>query len=797
MSLPARAVCLDAQGAQSPHHHDRGIARYIVEHVRALHRAQPETMHSVLLNPTLPLTGNLSWLLGTGRLGWTSSDLRVTRRWRQAPAIYHVMSPFELQHTLDELWPVWARGAGISTVVSLYDVIPLVFADHYLRDPVMRTRYETRAQLIRRADHVLAISHTTAKDAIERLGVSPERVSVVNAGATEKFAQMYDSPGAAWEVLRRRLGAVQPGFMLYVAGFEFRKNLERLIAGYGLLAPQLRAAHQLVIACRMLPSEAELVRSWAADAGIDAEELVITGYVSDTELGALYHACSLFVFASIYEGSGLPILEAMSCDAPVVASNTSTGPEILGDLEGTFDPYDPAAIADCLAEVIASPATIDALVERSRRRVGGYTWDAVARLSLDAYEEVDRKRCHDSSPVKRRRARIALVSPWPPEQSGIADYNLRLARELGTRVDVDVVVAEALSSYAPPEEHGVRLVSARSFRVAEALRQPDRIVYSMGNSSFHGHVYELLRTRPGAVVAHDVRLTGFYGWFAGRERPEDPAGRLAERINALYGPQLPPTVTAGGPPSWERQQALGIYMTQEIQQYAEQLFVHSRYARDVLELDRGPLDRQVSVMVMPFGMPADTVPVRQIRAPGDDPLIVSVGVVSEVKGLASLISAVSLLAGERKRLRLVIAGPGDEPELQRWRDFARATNPDVDVDIPGHLPAESYSGLLGEADLAVQLRTLSNGEASAAVADCLAAGVPTVATGLGWVDELPREAVSVVGPDTAPAALASRLDELIGDQTARQHLSDGALAHARSCSFAHVADAYLDALELV
>ena len=71
MSLPGRAICLNAQGAQSPHHHDRGIARYIVEHVRALHRARPEALHSVLLNPTLPLTGNLSWLLGDGRLGWS------------------------------------------------------------------------------------------------------------------------------------------------------------------------------------------------------------------------------------------------------------------------------------------------------------------------------------------------------------------------------------------------------------------------------------------------------------------------------------------------------------------------------------------------------------------------------------------------------------------------------------------------------------------------------------------------------------------------------------------------------
>jgi len=793
MSLSAQAVCLNAQGAQSPHHHDRGIARYIVEHVRALYRAQPRALHSVLLNPTLPLTGNLSWLLGDGRLAWSTGDRRVVRRPKRLPAIHHVMSPFELQHTVDELWPSWARGSNVRTVVTLYDLIPLVFPEHYLRDPVIRTRYNARAELVRQADRVLAISQTTADDAIEHLGIEPDRISVIDAGATAKFAQMYSSVDAAWDVLRASLGPIAPGFMLYVAGFEFRKNLERVIAAYGLLPPELRSAHQLVIACRMLPSEEALLRSWAAKAGVEEGRLVITGHVSDAELGALYHACALFLFASLYEGSGLPILEAMSCGAAVVSSNTSTALEILGDLDATFDPYEPASIAECITAVIQSPSAIATLIQRSRRRVPAYTWDAVADRSLLAYERVLAER---RSTAPYHRPRIALVTPWPPERSGIADYSLRLARELGKRVDVDVVVGDPLDHYAPPLERGVRLVQANSARVAESLRQPDRVVYCMGNSSFHRHVYELLRERPGAVVAHDVRLTGFYGWFAGLERPEDPAGRLAERIEALYGARLPPTGPGEPAPGWEKQSALGIYMTREIQQYAEQIFVHSRYALDVLELDRGILDRSVPVSVLPFGIPSNGSGARTCRTLGDRPLIVSVGVVSEVKGLANLIMAVSLLTSERRQLRLVIAGPGDDAELRRWREFAQDAAPGVDIEIPGHVAAEQYASLLHDADLAVQLRTLSNGEASAAVADCLAVGLPTVVSDLGWASELPEGAVARVPADATPGLLAGRLGELIDDERARQALSDGALALARARDFSEVADEYLRALQL-
>jgi glycosyltransferase involved in cell wall biosynthesis len=795
VTLPPASICLDAQGAQSHQHHDRGIARYIVEHIRALRAAHSRALHSVLLNATLPLTGNMNWMLGDPRLAWATSDRRVQRRPRDLPAIYHVMSPFELQHSADEVLPVWARKPDVATVVTLYDAIPTVFPDHYLRDPVIRTRYATRAELIRSADHVLTISQTTANDAVERLGVSSRRISVVEAGATAKFASMYRSDDAAWQTLATRLNAVRPGFVAYVAGFEFRKNLERVVAAYGLLPAHVRRAHQLVIACRMLPSETELVRTWASAAGVAEDELILTGYVTDAELGALYHTCTLFLFASIYEGSGLPILEAMACGAPVAASATATGPEILGDERATFDPYDPAAIASCLTATISSPQLLDALAERSRQRVGYYTWEAVADRTASAYERVlDETAAAVKHRRRRPRARIALVSPWPPEQSGIADYSLRLGRELGKRVDVEVVVAQGEDCYAPPQERGIRLTPAGPFRVTEGLRQPDRVLYCMGNSSFHGHVYELLRERPGAVIAHDVRLTGFYGWFAGRERPEDPAGRLAERIGALYGPKLP--AVDQEPPGWERQAALGIYMTREIQSYAEQLFVHSRYARDVLELDRGVLDRAAPITVMPFGMPAAAAP-KTVASIDQAPKIVSVGVVSEVKGLATLISAVALLAERWPAVRLTIAGPAEEAELQRWRAVADEMAHGVDIQVPGHLDAERYAQLLRDADVAVQLRMLSNGEASAAVGDCLAAGLPTIVSELGWAAELPDGGVSKLAPESGAEELARRLQSILEDPDTRRALSDGARSHANVNTFAQVAEAYLRELELV
>jgi hypothetical protein len=127
----------------------------------------------------------------------------------------------------------------------------------------------------------------------------------------------------------------------------------------------------------------------------------------------------------------------------------------------------------------------------------------------------------------------------------------------------------------------------------------------------------------------------------------------------------------------------------------------------------------------------------------------------------------------------VIAGDGDEAGLDHWRAFARERAPRATVEIPGHVDAERWSDLLARADLAVQLRVVSNGEASAAVCDCLAAGIPTIVSDIGWMGELPRDAVVHVPLDVGAEPLSECMHGLLVEQTARAALSLAALAHAR------------------
>src|SRR5262249_41223219 len=159
------------------------------------------------------------------------------------------------------------------------------------------------------------------------------------------------------------------------------------------------------------------------------------GFVSDPQLAALYRACDLFVFPSLYEGAGLPILEAMSCGAPVIGARAASVPEVLGELRGTFDPNDPSDMARCIERTVDDPAELDALRERSARRAAHFTWERVARLTVEGYEAAL------SLPARRRggrrRRRLAILTAWPPAPgSGLTSG---LIVELAATADVDVI----------------------------------------------------------------------------------------------------------------------------------------------------------------------------------------------------------------------------------------------------------------------------------------------------------------------------------------------------------------------
>jgi glycosyltransferase involved in cell wall biosynthesis len=792
MQVPPGSVWVDAQGTQDAGSAERGIGRYIVEVTSALHAIQPEVFGSMLLDPRKPVPRALQWLTGSGLLGELGPEPAAGS---DPPLIYHVPSPFE-DVALDAIWPEWVRRgeSGIRTVVTLLDLIPLVMAEQYLDpNPPFKAAYTARLGLIREADHVLAISECSARDAVEHLGIDADRITVIELGASDTFSSLVGAPDQAAARLESSFPRIREGFLLYVGGGDPRKNLEGTIEGFSRMAEAQRHAHQLVIVCRLGPDRTAELRAFARGLGIADADLLLAGFVPDADLAAMYGSCALFVFPSLYEGFGLPILEAMSCGAPVAASNNSSIPEVLGDLEATFDPADPGDIAATLEAVFETPGRLNALRERSRRQVQRHTWRKTAEKTLLGYERALALPPH-RQPRRRGGKRMAVVTPWPPEQSIGAAHSEHVVDVLAEHVDADLIVpggGESRRSAAPR----VRLWPASGLAWLRALRGYDRYLYVLGASPADAPILEALAERPGLVVLHDVRLIGLYQAMQESRHRDDPdwlRDKLIERYASADHP--PPLGKMGGVKASETYVEQGIFFTQEVQEQAEGLVVHSQYQADVLSRERP--DRAAPTSVL--GAPVPQLPrsLNGTRRPGG-PLAVSCGAVDLAgKRVGPLLEGFAKLASEHPDAQLVMMGRVGEGERAAIARTAAKLGVGSSVELRGRVDAAEYWSTLGAADLAVQLRSgPDGGVVSGSVCDAVGARVPTVVSDVGWFSELPDPVVAHVGDACPPAELAAQMASLLDEDVAAvaRAAQD---QYAAENSFARLAERYAELLEL-
>ncbi len=388
-------------------------------------------------------------------------------------------------------------------MVTLHDLVPLVMPDLYLRDNLLfKTVYEARLGLIRSAHQVLAISDNTAADAVQHLGIDPARITLISSGVSDSFSSLVTSVDQAAEILRRTHPPIRDGFLLYVGGGDPRKNMRGTVEAFARLPSAVRRSHQLVVVCKLGPQVTGELRVYARRLGIDDADLVFAGFVPDRELAAMYRSCALFVFPSLYEGFGLPILEAMSCGAPVAAADNSSIPEVLGDLRGTFDAADPNHIAATVHRILEDPEELQLLRERSRRRVAHFTWERVARKVLEGYERALRVPAGRSR--GRPRKRIAIAAPWPPAASRAAASSERLVTALAERADVDVLARPTAKAFDRTPRPGVRVWGIDELDWLLELRSHDGYVYVLDGDPRDGPIMDALVKRPGVVLLHDL-----------------------------------------------------------------------------------------------------------------------------------------------------------------------------------------------------------------------------------------------------------------------------------------------------
>jgi glycosyltransferase involved in cell wall biosynthesis len=365
-----------------------GIKRYTYEILRHLASLGPHDYYisdlfvplpETLLprtNDPLPFQQTLRQLVARSPAVWPVipqwlRDLFNQRRLRHfAPDLYFGPSFFGL------------FAPPTKTVITIHDM-------GYARFPEATQwfmRRHLRKRLLRDArgaDAILADSAATKADVVSFLGVPEAKIHVVYAGVAGEFRPIIDA--ATLDAVRARY-TLPPRFLLFLGTIEPRKNLLRLLQAFRLLAEFPGFEHRLVLAGDKGWSDRAILQ--ALQPLQDAGQVVLTGRVAQEDLPALYSLAEAFAFPSLWEGFGLPVLEAMACGTPVVTANVSSLPEVAGDAALLVDPLSVEELAHALRRVLTDADLREELRRKGLERAKQFTWEKAAHDALSVFEQV-------------------------------------------------------------------------------------------------------------------------------------------------------------------------------------------------------------------------------------------------------------------------------------------------------------------------------------------------------------------------------------------------------------------------
>ena len=358
--------------------HFPGIGRYTYQLAYALTSVAPDDTFSVLCDPRAHNSRyDLNDLLSRENVREVVAPVGVLSAGQQIaiPRLLNRLKP-DVYHSPYYVLPY---ATSCPTVVTVHDLIPELCPEALPR-PWLRHAFRGLVRLAcRRARMVIAGSTATAQDLRHRLHLPAERVATIPYGVDSSFCPPSSEQVAA---MGQALRLSYP-YVLYVGINKPHKNLVRLVQAWARIPDTVRGDTRLVLAGREDPRYPQ-TRQAIAQLGI-GNSVTILGPVPDADMAALYGGGVAFAFPSLYEGFGLPVLEAMACGTPVVASNRSSLPEVVGKAGLLIDPFDMDALAAALARLLGDAALRRELSAQGLIRARRFTWERAARETLAVY----------------------------------------------------------------------------------------------------------------------------------------------------------------------------------------------------------------------------------------------------------------------------------------------------------------------------------------------------------------------------------------------------------------------------
>lgn len=406
MEMESLRIAIDVQPLYSSHN-NRGIGRYVVDLLRALFMLDKSNTY-YLINfygdepclQRLEAGGNVHelnfyeesrcFLLDSGTIESRNFFCDLTKDIIDAYQIdiFHVMAAVD-QYDVYDVALCFEKTRFVTT---LYDLIPLIFGKQYLSGGTYSVKYAKCLEQYVLADGVISDSQSAKDDAVSYLKTDAEKVKVVYAGVNEFFQKKNYEDESVLKI-KVRYGISKP-YVVCVGADDFRKNLRSLVAAFSSLRDVLKQRYQLVIICSIGENTKNSLLEMARKYGSE-NELILTGYIPDDDMLCLLNNAHLAAFPSMYEGFGLPVVEAWKCEIPVLTSNNSSLGEIAGEAVVQVDPFSVESIRDGLKFALMD-ADLDKYKLLGMEKVKAYTWGNVAKSVLELYNEVHaapKKKC--------------------------------------------------------------------------------------------------------------------------------------------------------------------------------------------------------------------------------------------------------------------------------------------------------------------------------------------------------------------------------------------------------------------
>ncbi len=604
----------------------------------------------------------------------------------------------------------------VYSTATIYDLIPVVMKDAYLSKWENRVAklYLAKLEILKKYTLLYPISSTTKQDTLRILSIEENKQIITSVGVSEKF-KPYPFPNVSRH----------EKYILYLGGMDPRKNMFKAIEAFAIFLKKYNESNEdykLYIVCQ-LDEDAKIKLIKHIKAFDLNQKVKLTGYIEEEELIKIYQKAVCFFFPSLYEGFGLPVLEALASGLPVACSNNSSLSEVAGSYATYFDSDDVNDMAKALLKKIKEPNSLKERRERYNYS-SKFTWERSARIILSSFKKIKIK--HNSlNKIKN----IAWVSPFPPQKTGIANYSKSLCFAMSELVHLDLYYDKVIPDQDLRNKFQIYPIND----LKNKFNQYDEVIYHIGNnSSFHKNIYKYAWDYPATVVLHDWNIHPFmqssFLWTKD--------SYLYENALLSYGEIGIQELTL-----IKKKNNVDVFkfpMSDSIVNRSKKVIVHSQWVKRQFatkNIEVIPLFSDIQAIPSPNEIKEFK---RILDVSHNEYLITCLGDINLNKLPDIQIEATKRLIDNGYPVKLIFAGK-IQPETKFLFERLQGSHYANKIIVTDYLFYNKYISCLFASDVVINLRFPSMGESSATLAETLFAGKPTIIGDYNQYKEYPDD----------------------------------------------------------